>query len=279
MAPKKRILFDDEADDSYSDEEEAEDDDEDDSSLAEFVVNDSDEESAETFQDSNESDDDYNIARPFRAAVAAGTAVVTKKKLSKPASKAVVPPTTPPSVAGFSAMFSPPRSAEPAKRGRGRPPSASKISPETAERLPGHSHYPVNDFSLTISKIKTDVPIGLLDIIYDEFYRAYCLKGGISTEVGQRAHNLHLQGVFRIKYPKDPPAVAKLTKIIKDVIKSFTKSLSGYRVLLKPLGCQQTFVTMVGYITKDAGKYIVHFSFIIYFFSFAFLSLCFFFLF
>ena len=84
MAPKKRILFDDEADDSYSDEEEAEDDDEDDSSLAEFVVNDSDEESAETFQDSNESDDDYNIARPFRAAVAAGTQRLHRCGITQP---------------------------------------------------------------------------------------------------------------------------------------------------------------------------------------------------
>lgn len=103
-----------------------------------------------------------------------------------------------------------------------------------------------------MSKLKGDVPIDLIDVIHS-FISSYCLKGAVSSEVGHRAHNLHLQRVFRIKYPRDPTSIKTLTKLIKDAIKDRTKSLRGYRVLLKPLAKHQTFTLMIGYISRAAA--------------------------
>jgi hypothetical protein len=104
-----------------------------------------------------------------------------------------------------------------------------------------------------VSKLKGDVAIGLIDVI-SNFIEEFCLKGGVSTEVGHRAHNLHLQSVFRIKYPREPDSVKILTKMIKDAVKAYTKSLKDYRIYLKPLTKSQTFALMIGYISKDEGQ-------------------------
>lgn len=124
---------------------------------------------------------------------------------------------------------------------------------ESPAKPPGHEHYPINDFSLTVSKTKGDVCPTLIEVIY-EFIKTYCLKGGVSTEVGHRAHNLHLQSAFRIKFPRDEASVKKLTKIIKEMIKDHLHCLTGIRVFLKPLGKSQSFTLMMGYIVKDEGQ-------------------------
>lgn len=144
-------------------------------------------------------------------------------------------------------------------RGRGRP---RKNNAEINQRQqvssqaikePGHFTFPVNDFSLTISKTKGDVDMTLLDSI-QAFFEQYCIKGGVSTEVGHRAFNLHFQGIFRIKFPKDKASVTVLAKIFKDMIKPRT----GYKILVKPFSPQQTIEAMLGYITKDDGKTFVN---------------------
>jgi hypothetical protein len=146
---------------------------------------------------------------------------------------------------------------------RGRPSGADNrnvCTPDKKDRTlespakpPGHEHYPINDFSLTVSKTKGDVCPTLIEVIY-EFIKTYCLKGGVSTEVGHRAHNLHLQSAFRIKFPRDEASVKKLTKIIKEMIKDHLHCLTGIRVFLKPLGKSQSFTLMMGYIVKDEGQ-------------------------
>lgn len=139
---------------------------------------------------------------------------------------------------------------------RGRPPKAtttsSAVSPlpkETIMKPPGHPQYPQNDFSLTVSKTKGDIERFLLDTVHD-FICKFAIKGGVATEVGHRAHNLHLQSMFTMRFPKEKTHLRILTKLIKDLL----KPLTGYKVFLKPFAKQQHFSAMVGYITKDQGK-------------------------
>ena len=114
---------------------------------------------------------------------------------------------------------------------------------------PGDSAYPINDFSLTITKTKDDVGLDALESIA-KFIEEKCLKGGVSTEVGQRAFQLHLQSVFRIHWPSHKEFIQRLQKILKALLPANGKL---YKVLLKPFTTNQTFSAMVGYITKDQG--------------------------
>lgn len=147
----------------------------------------------------------------------------------------------------------------PRRRGRPRknhntitPTNTNVSSPDdpSAGKQPGHFTFPQNDFSLTISKPKGDVDLSLLDSIHT-FFQTFCIKGAVSTEVGHRAHNLHFQGLFRTRFPKDKLHLTALAKIFKDMIKPRT----GYKILVKPFSPAQTIQAMIGYITKDDGKY------------------------
>jgi hypothetical protein len=117
------------------------------------------------------------------------------------------------------------------------------------KKPPVDSSFPINDFSLTITRAVADIPLLYLEIIY-EFYTKYTLKGGVSTEVGSRAFQLHLQGAFRMRYPTHKMYMNELTKMIRKLLPQ-----SGFRikVLVKPFGLLQSFTPMIGYITKDQG--------------------------
>lgn len=142
--------------------------------------------------------------------------------------------------------------ATPTKKPRGRPRSGAAVPMTKYTNPPGHPHYPINNFSLTVSRLKQDIAPTLLDVIHT-FLSQYAIKSGLSTEVGHRAFNLHLQGTFSMRYPSDATAIADLSKLIKQEIKETVKSLTGYRVVLKALGRGQAFSTMIGYVTKDEG--------------------------
>lgn len=143
------------------------------------------------------------------------------------------------------------RSKPQEKKPRGRPPSNKLIAvPSSPIVKPlGHDTYPVNNFSLTIAKLKSDVELHVLEQIH-AFLVMYSVKGGVSTEVGHRAHNLHLQSVFTARFPTDKVHKARLSKMIKDLI----KPRNGYKVFIKELAPKQTFTAMVGYISKDEGQ-------------------------
>jgi hypothetical protein len=94
---------------------------------------------------------------------------------------------------------------EPVNRGPGRP-SFKPVDPPV-----GYDQYPAGDWSLTITKRKDDVPHGLIDII-GNWIKDFCEKGGVSTEVGTKAFKLHLQGLFRCRYPTKEPFITKLSK-------------------------------------------------------------------
>ncbi len=134
---------------------------------------------------------------------------------------------------------------------RGRPPGKVTVKSKTeAFKPPGDSSYPSNDFSLTITKTGSDVGVDAVDKIA-HFIEKYCVKGGVATEVGQRAFNLHLQGMFRINWPSRKEYIQELQKIIKRILPDDGKK---YKVNLKPFGAGQSFSAMVGYITKDQGN-------------------------
>lgn len=129
--------------------------------------------------------------------------------------------------------------------------NASSASADTKkETLPGHINFPINDFSLTITKTCGDVAFHCLEIIFS-FIKQYCLKGGVSTEVGHRANNLHLQAVVRIQYPSTKVMEEPLRKFIKKLLPDAGKSC---KVQIKVIGVNQKFSAMVGYITKDETR-------------------------
>jgi hypothetical protein len=138
----------------------------------------------------------------------------------------------------------------PAKK-RGRP--FTKIRTAIANSLelkdPGDSTFPVNSFSLTVNKNDGDICLSILDIVIS-WIKTHCISGGVSTEVGKRAHNLHLQGVLEMRYPITKPYQTRLSSILKKLLPPG----GGYRVLVKPLSTGQTIPAMIGYITKDQGE-------------------------
>jgi hypothetical protein len=79
-------------------------------------------------------------------------------------------------------------------------------------KKPGDETLPVNSFSLTISKIKDDVPIQLLQNLHEHFIQKYCLKGAIATETGVRIGNLHIQGILHLHCTVTGPTFTLMSK-------------------------------------------------------------------
>jgi hypothetical protein len=58
-------------------------------------------------------------------------------------------------------------------------PKPSKSKKQTAvdlEKPIGHDHYPITGYSLTISKVKGDIPANIIDIVGD-FISTSCIRG------------------------------------------------------------------------------------------------------
>ena len=83
--------------------------------------------------------------------------------------------------------------------------------------IPDIAQYYGSSWSLTVSKIGTDIALPTLDAVFN-FIVTFYNRGGLSTEVRKRAHRLHLQGVFQTLFPTSPDAVKVLTLFIKSFI-------------------------------------------------------------
>ena len=136
------------------------------------------------------------------------------------------------------------------KRGRGRPPKGSATQKDSQVKLPGDPTYPLNSFSLTISKAADDVDRQTLDTVHNYLSRV-CTQSLVSFESGSKKHNLHIQGIFSMLFPRTPASIAQLRKILKALLPLYGR---GYKVMIKPLGLNQTFSAMIGYCTKDQGR-------------------------
>ena len=77
------------------------------------------------------------------------------------------------------------------KRKTTRLKKGTKVTEPEHEKQPGHETYPLNNFSLTISKCKGDVPLALLELIHN-WIVSHCDKGGVATDVRKRAFNFLL---------------------------------------------------------------------------------------
>ena len=147
-----------------------------------------------------------------------------------PVSATTVP--EPAIAAAISAWQSVVSASAPVSKGPGRPAGAKNKATSSAaqgiEKRPGDSKFPKSSWSLTISKVATD-PLnkdvkkdllnnmkqflddccirGFLSIINFVYYIVtevvykYIIAGVMSTEVGKRAFNLHIQGVFECYFP------------------------------------------------------------------------------
>jgi hypothetical protein len=81
-----------------------------------------------------------------------------------------------------------------------------------------------------------------------KFLEQHCSKGAISTEVGKRAHNLHLQGVFQTKYSKTDVFKKQMNKFLKTFLPT---NCVDYRVVYKPLTSGQDFLSkFVRYVPR-----------------------------
>jgi hypothetical protein len=107
---------------------------------------------------------------------------------------------------------------------------AAALAPVT-EKLPGDPSYPINNFSLTVTKTGSDISLDCLEIV-DAFIKEYCLKGLVSTEVGTKKFQLHLQATLRMHYPKTKDMVTKLSKMIRGQLPNNGK---GHKVRLNAL--------------------------------------------
>eukprot|EP01031_Cornospumella_fuschlensis_P027563 gene27563-33289_t len=169
------------------------------------------------------------------------------EKIKKKKPEGAVPPQS----AGQKRQIDSPVGPPALKKGRGRPKKVVEGGGSQV-KLPGDASFPLNDFSLTVSKTSGgDIPMPTsLDAI-QAFIVDYCVKGAVSTEVGSRAFHLHLQGVLRLRYPKTADYVSMLQKFIKNLLPNKGK---GLKVMLKVLRGDQTFIGMIGYVTKDVGQ-------------------------
>jgi hypothetical protein len=211
-------FLDDQAGCAHGSDDEDEDADDSEGSLAEFIADEGEDEDEDEQEDEDDSQSDSSASR---------SPPEKKKKGAAPAASAAV------------------------GKKRGRPVKAATTSPKTPiVKLPGDSTYPVRDFSLTVTKTKDDVGLDALESVAS-FIEVHCVKGGVATEVGQRAFQLHLQGMFRMKWPATKEFTQRLQKMIKFVLPEKGKL---YKVLVKPFATNQVFSAMVGYITKDQGK-------------------------
>ncbi len=102
------------------------------------------------------------------------------------------------------------------------------------------SQYPETFWSLTVSRIGKVISVPSLDQVFN-FIVYFCRNGGLSTEVGSRAHRLHLQDVFKTLFPHHADAAKVLTAFVKSFLAENGK---GHRVVCKPLALGQTFTTM-----------------------------------
>lgn len=130
--------------------------------------------------------------------------------------------------------------------------SNSRTSRQNAVALkgPGHPSFPINDFSLTITKSNGDVGLDAFESVA-VFIKDHCIKGGVATEVGKRKFQYHLQGIMRMHWPVTLPYQSLLQKFIRDLL---PLKGNGYKVTCKPFQKGQHFSAMTGYITKDEGN-------------------------
>ena len=64
-------------------------------------------------------------------------------------------------------------------------------------------------WSVTIAKVKNDVPYGCLGIIHT-WIQIHCTKGAVATEVSSQAHQLHVQSVIECFFPVRTHVSAKI---------------------------------------------------------------------
>ena len=64
--------------------------------------------------------------------------------------------------------------------------------------------------------MKDDVPFGCLGVIHT-WIQIHCTKGSVATEVGSKAHQLHVQGVIECFFPGSTLAQKSMNKTFKSL--------------------------------------------------------------
>lgn len=73
----------------------------------------------------------------------------------------------------------------------------------------------------------------------------------LGLEVGAKNYKQHVQGVVSILMPKSQVYINVLRKMIRNCLPLGGKS---HKIQIKPLQPGQTFLSMIGYCTKDQGR-------------------------
>jgi hypothetical protein len=74
----------------------------------------------------------------------------------------------------------------------------------------------------------------------------------VSTETGKIKSNLHIQGLMALHYGTTKEHLKELAKILKALLPPLERK--QYKLQIKVLARAQTFLAMIGYITKDYQK-------------------------
>lgn len=69
--------------------------------------------------------------------------------------------------------------------------------------------------SITVSKLKGDVPSSYLQMVFD-FFVLICLKVNVSIEEGEKEGNKHVQGYGELFLTRGKEALAALAKALKE---------------------------------------------------------------
>ena len=117
-------------------------------------------------------------------------------------------------------------------RGRGKSAASKEI---------GHSSFPLDSFSLTMSRVKGDVDPSLLDAV-QAVLEPISNKFVIGLEVDIRAFNVHIQRVISLLMPKTDIYVRELKSAIKQVLPLRGR---GFKIQIKPFSVGQTFSSRI----------------------------------
>lgn len=117
--------------------------------------------------------------------------------------------------------------------------------------MPSDENLPLTQWSVTITARVGNVPTGHLARAHT-YTQMYGERGAFSLESGPRGGRLHVQGILEIRAMTDSAGA----QVLRNHFKSFIPINHGdaVQLVVKPLLEGQTFVHMLGYVQKDAGK-------------------------
>ena len=132
----------------------------------------------------------------------------------------------------------------------GAPPSTTLIptQPQYSIEQPDPT-WQIILVSLTISKLKGNVPVTMLDQLRLWLNLVSCVRAVVCLERGDRKKNLHVQGSLEMRMPNTPHGLAELKSHLQDNLPA--RPCDNYHMMVKFGASMQTFTYLSGYCMKQ----------------------------